>query len=121
MKIDCNITENYLKEKARMIESCKKADCSGCVFYNNRPCPTEFFQCDGDIPNPDGAIKFVQQWSDAHPQKTYKEDFFLRFPNALKNKNGYPQVSPCNIYKECCDNICDNYSCANCWDKVMEE
>lgn len=48
-------------------------------------------------------IKFVEEWSVAHPQKTRKDDFFEKHPNAVKGKNGNPDL--CCIHlgycKEC--------------------
>lgn len=120
MKIDCSKTENYLKEKARMVKICQKTDCSSCGYYNSKPCPRKFFEYGYEIQKPNEAINIVQKWSDEHPQKTYKDDFFEKFPDAFRKGNGYPDVVVCRIYKQFNDKGCDGY-CIDCWNKVMEE
>lgn len=85
-KIDCSITENYLKEKARMTkpgygDSCN-IDCRNCPLsdYNNLAnigCSKfeKFY--------PKEAISIIQKWSDEHPlfkPKTMLEDFLKKVP-----------------------------------------
>lgn len=55
--IDCTITENYFKEKARM---CENIVCKDCIFdgYRYVPCVVDVIQ---------KCVDAVQAWSDAHP------------------------------------------------------
>ena len=119
MKIDCKITENFLREKARICDE----GCEKCPFsmHNNG---IDLY-CDDFLEEyPREAIEIVQKWSDTHPRKTYKEDFYERFPNAEK-VNGYPIFAQRCIYKELnekCTEICtEEYNCLSCWDRIMEE
>lgn len=120
MKIDCSKTENYIREKSRMVKICQKTDCSSCGYYNSKPCPRNFFEYGYEIQKPNEAINTVQKWSDEHPQKTYREDFFEKFPNAPKYENDYPypMVNPKYIYGDIFENTA---GITDCWDEVMEE
>ncbi len=118
MKIDCSITENYLKEKARMTKNCSISVCEKCPLScrnNNKK-----YNCDDfEFKHTKKAIEMVQKWSDEHQQKTYKEDFFERFPNAEKFEDGYPKSIACNLYGE--KKLKCRQRCNECWDMVMEE
>lgn len=76
-----------------------------------------------EILNPTDAISRIQAWSDAHPQKTYKDDFFEKFPNASKDQEGYPFIDACQIYTndDTMPDLCDGSSCCKCWDMPMKE
>lgn len=70
-KIDCNITENYLKEKARMT----KANNGKCTIYC-RDCPLSSYNTSTDIGcsrleimYPKEAVVVVQKWSDEHQRE----------------------------------------------------
>lgn len=67
---------------------------------------------------PDEAIAIVQKWSDEHPPKTYRDDFFEKFPGAVKDKDGYPLFAPDYIYNKDLFRGMNHY---DAWDKVMEE
>ena len=60
--------------------------------------------CSGSYTQED--IDALQEWSDEHPEeepkheKTLKEDFFEKFPDAERNSDGNPKVNPCDIYGE---------------------
>ena len=84
-KIDCSITENYLREKIRFTRSCKNRSCVECPFYhyNKGSKVCDGFDC---LRNADESIAIIQRWSDAHPQKTYKDDFLEKFPDAEKKR-----------------------------------
>ncbi len=117
-RIDCSITENYLKEKARAL--CPDAthhctiNCSDCPMHT-RNCKTD------ELLNPADAISRIQKWSDAHPRKTYKDDFFERLPNARKDEEGYPFADACDIYDNDMRVLCSDKSCHECWDLPMKE
>lgn len=71
-----------------------------------------------DLIEADNHRDIVQNWSDEHQQKTYKEDFFEKFPNAPKYERGYPMVNPKYIYGDIFENTA---GIMDCWDKIMEE
>lgn len=98
MKIDCSKTINFFKEKRRMCNSCN--DVVGC-----ENCPLHIYLNEMNIDSyceyfvsvhPEKAVEIVQKWSDEHSQKTYKDDFFEKLPNAEKGVKGYPRIGcPC--------------------------
>lgn len=118
MKIDCSKTENYLREKAKMAKNCD-IGCDDCpLSAENNGKNLVCAELEGG--HPDEAIKIVQAWSDEHPQKTYKDDFFEKFPDAFRKGNGCPEVPACRLYKQLNDKGCNGY-CVDCWNKTMEE
>lgn len=98
----------FLKEKIRMCNSFER--CVGC--------PIESDCRDTD---PELMVKAVEDWSQAHPQKTMMQDFFEKFPNAPKDSFGNPMVCPQTLgYGDfCCDDTKNN--CAVCWSRPLEE
>lgn len=107
-----------IKDLKKMCRSFKKA-CNNCPLYSDysRGC------CGAcQITLPDNADEIVDKWVEEHPVKTYMQDFFEKFPNAMKAKSGepipcvksmYPKIhlSPCLEEKECFD----------CWNQEMKE
>lgn len=88
----------FLKEakrycKNRNCEKCKlNTEKEECGLYNN----TSKF--DNEF-----IISFIEQWSQAHPQKTMMQDFFEKFPNAPKTSDGTPRICPSNCgYEKAC-------------------
>lgn len=118
MKIDCSKTIDFIKEKKRM---CKNEICLTCPLSKsnnekNLHCRTFMAEY------PEKIVEIMQKWSDEHPQKTYKDDFFEKFPNSEKEGNGYPVVAcPCKIYPQLKLTCKDYIYCSDCWDKMMEE
>lgn len=117
MRIDCSKTVNYFAERQRMCRS--GISCAKCPLENRNngvgiscaPLEREY---------PDKAIKIVQKWSDEHPQKTYAEDFFEKFPNAPKEDDGTPKSCWRNIYGD--GNCVDiSHRCKMCWNRIMED
>lgn len=116
MKIDCAYTENYLKERARMSNSCSEGTCINCPLLSllnskNMSC-NEY-----ESKYPSKMIDFVQKWSDEHQIKTYKEDFFEKFPAAERNAEGYPNFHPGYFYGY--SHFDETMSTNECWDMVM--
>lgn len=120
MKINYSEIVSFLKEKGRM-----------CLYYGDdcENCPigvdnngAEELCRDFEYKYPEKTIEIVQKWSDEHPQKTYKDDFLEKFPDAPRNDCGYPIAGACRIYgeKPGCPFKCGN-GCKLCWDKIMEE
>lgn len=120
--MDCSKTENYLKERARMGKVDELGNCSiNCIECPLSPQHNKEGGC-GVLEHhyPDKAVAIVQKWSDEHPQKTYKDDFFEKFPKAMKDKDGTPKYCLKRLYgleKEC-NKLSD---CYKCWNEVMPE
>lgn len=66
------------------------------------------------------ASAIIDKWCAEHPQKTYKQDFLEKFPNASKTKRGTPEACRKKIYGGKCVEIYDN-GCLDCWNEVMPE
>ena len=128
MKINCSITENYFKEKARMTqvddEGKCKVGCNKCLFngINNKkelPC------CDFENLYPQEAIATVQKWSDEHPRETILEHFRKVLPYMeLFDDSKCCSICPSDIDKRISDYVgCNNgeLSCKNCWSRDYEE
>lgn len=67
------------------------------------------------------AIENLQKWSDEHPQKTYAQDFFEKFPKVpnfaddKSVKGRYPWACRRAVYGGECPNI----ECDECWNEPM--
>ena len=117
-KYDCSKALDYSHEQIRMCAY--NEGCDGCPLYklNSRSCYR---------PDTQEGIDALQAWSDAHPEKvehekTLKEDFFKKFPDAERSPDGNPKVNPCDIYGEA--NIeCSDFECSEgmCWDIPLSE
>lgn len=100
---------------------CKSFDstCFGCpINKDGRLCPTDIGE---------EEIEAILKWCDAHPQKTYAQDFFEKFPNAERcigyGGKEYPKgvcrVKIFGIEKE--DIGCIDKSCSYCWNEAMHD
>ena len=101
----------FIKEYQRM---CEKESCHNCPAFGNNV----LSDCDLCTKSPEKLVQIVEQWSQDHPQKTMMQDFFEKFPNAPKHKNGCPKTCPNNIYN--CKPICTN-ECVKCWSRPLED
>lgn len=66
----------------------------------------------------------AEQWAKDHPQKTYLQDFFEKFPNADKREqNGLPYACKSAMYGTvfCRGVYTANTDCVKCWNQPMEE
>lgn len=50
------------------------------------------------------SISYLHEWATAYPMKTYKDDFFEKFPDALRDYEGYPKVIRGFVYGNMQDN-----------------
>lgn len=96
-----------IKDLKRM---CKSFDyCEECVL--KRKC--------GSPASIDEAVEeIVEKWVEEHPVKTYAMDFFEKFPNAQKDRNGAPMACWKHIYgggNDCVGN------CIKCWNQEVED
>lgn len=84
-------------------------------------CPA-FMYCTGGISDVKSNVEkldaIVEQWLEEHPQKTYMQDFFERYPNAPRNLDGDPKACRKNLYG---GSSCEGKSCKNCWREVMPD
>lgn len=123
--IDCSIAKNYLSEKNRITKSDEngvcRIKCINCPLsrYNNGKnmlCTTL------ELQQSETAIKIVQEWSNANPQKTYLSEFLRNYPNAELDENGIPneicphalglkEIEGCGAKENCC---------AECWNQVVD-
>lgn len=67
-----------------------------------------------------GKIKLVEKWSKEHPVKTMAMDFFEKFPNAPKHRDGIPKCCP-NVCGYCEDDCAKFGKCGDCWNRHLEE
>lgn len=110
----------YFKEKARMSQNCY-IGCDNCLLgvasdLSDVAC-VDFEQL-----KPDEAVKIVEEWAKAHPQKTRKQDFFEKYPNAPKDDKGYPKNTCCKELGYCmkCVYVAGS-GCYDCWDEPPVE
>lgn len=93
-------------------ESC--VFCPASSFKNGFGCGcTELLKKHTDKYN-----EILLEWIDCHPVKTYRDDFFEKFPNAMRDKKGLPDACVNHIYgnKFPCDS-----KCYECWKQPYEE
>lgn len=112
MKIDCSVTENYLREKARMTKNCG-IRCIECPFHGTntgREIPCGEFE----INYPVEAIAIVQKWSDEHHVMTNKE----KFVQIMKDVFGINPVNACPPMSGC-TKLCAE--CKEWWDEPYKE
>lgn len=122
--IDCNITKNYLSEKARMTKS---NDVGVCRILCNH-CPLSRFNngeemlcTELELGHPEKAISIVQRWSDEHPQKTYLSEFLKNYPNAPLEDDGTPNFCPYRLGLMSKDNCRKDHNCVKCWNQPIED
>lgn len=125
--IDCNRTENFIKEKERLCQYYKDKGCVFCVLNRN----IKGLSCsDFIVQQPKKAIEVVQKWSNETPPKTLLTEFLEHYPKTKLNSDGFPSnIVPCNLglieRKDICKNRClyyyDNgHPCYDCWNTPIE-
>lgn len=103
----------FLKERIRM-----------CNFYNGCDgCPLQKECLDTDA---EAMVNAVEQWLQAHSQKTMMQDFFEKFPNAPTKNDGCSPI-PCpdqcgyeNI-RYCIEGNKNILGCKECWSRLLED
>lgn len=73
----------------------------------------------------DKAEQIIKKWTEEHPEKTYAQDFFEKFPYAhfLTSDEGLKRPLKCcvkQIYGIEVSN-CIGKSCSECWNQPMKE
>lgn len=99
-----------IKDLLRMCECYD--NCEKCELYD------EYGSC-GVCELPDNIDEIVDKWTEEHPVKTYAMDFFEKFPNAPRDKDGEPKVCVDDIYGNS-DIDCSNIECVDCWNQEMK-
>lgn len=105
----------FAKERRRMCTTVHCADCELSVkkCTIGGVCVTEEEE--------KKILQVVQEWSDAHPLRTYAKDFFEKFPDAEKDYDSCPCTCRKLMYGEESTN-CERFnSCIECWNSPMEE
>lgn len=119
----------FLKERHRMFKmaggvekksTCDGANCGKCAFYIKQ----EPF-CLEDLQDYEAMEAAIEEWSDEHPRRTYKQDFIEKFPNApLDKEDNTPTICPYKVgYFSYDDKPCiigDSGICVKCWNRSME-
>lgn len=82
--------------------------CESCPLDAGNPyCP--------DFKNIDKANETVLKWCEEHPQKTYKDDFLEKFPNATVGSDNHAGACRKWIYGK--EEVCRGF-CTDCWNEV---
>lgn len=96
-------------------------NCGNCPLYsqNNK----KGVLCGDFLKNyPEEAEEILTKWAEEHPQKTILTDFLEKYPNALLNESGFPNVCVFKlgyIKERDCGNY--DYSCKKCWNRPLED
>lgn len=98
-----------------LVRMCKSFGdrCKGCPLDGSTAIcrrPFEFTEKDNDA---------IITWCDEHPQKTYAQYFFEKFPNARKDSSGNPVPCRKDVFGSP-KGVCDT-GCPACWNEVMLE
>lgn len=112
--------KEYLTEKARMTECRLNPECETCGLSKKNN-SMNIGCVDLETDHPDKAIAIVEEWSKAHPRKTYKDDFLEKFPNSSMSSGVIPIFCRKDVYgspKFCHSEVVD---CFKCWNEPMEE
>lgn len=89
--------------------------CEGCPLEKRTgPCPPfDFTEKDSDL---------ILAWCDEHPQKTYAQDFFEKFPSCEKDLDGTPSICRSIVYGlHNCEYKPGKHICTNCWNEIIPE
>ena len=103
-----------IKDLKRMCNSYN--NCMGCPFFV-KEIKCEIYMVPQLLPN--NADEIVDEWVEEHPIKTYMQDFFEKFPNAPKDRNGAPIACWKHVYGN--GNGCGFDDCIECWTQEMKE
>lgn len=119
---DCSTVNDFVSEYTRLCNNVES--CIACPLNRTGVCEIPDFEA--GVRN--GTYKtlmeyvapIVQDWYDANPKynKTWAEDYFEKYPNALRRSNGLPQACRKNCDKNI---ICEVYEdCEKCWNTLKD-
>lgn len=111
-------TIEFIKERNRMCDFYKCCKIEGCPAENLSCGSLEEIAIQGFK-----LIGDVEQWSREHPQKTMLQDFLEKFPNAILGETTkLPNFCPIHLgYEKSNSNVCDKYTCFECWNRPLED
>ena len=94
----------YVKQRERM-----------CDYYMNcDKCPAKKVVSCASITKISQMAPIVQQWAKEHPVKTRNDEFFNQWPDAEIGYDGYPSVTPCQLYKDMEEKDENGVCCKKC-------
>ena len=98
---------------------CSARNCPGCAFDADPDCVAAVVMFD-----PERALQMIQEAENKNKPKgkTYREDFFEKFPNADRTAAGLPMPCRNKLYfaaAPCSAN--PRYNCDDCWNEEMPE
>lgn len=97
----------FLKQFNRMCKTYNDDGCKECPAYKYR-CGEEFDEQEED------GVSIVEQWAKEHPVKTRQSEFLKQWPDAEIGDDGYPSVTPCQLYKDMEEKDENGVCCKNC-------
>lgn len=98
-----------IKDLKRM---CKEHHhCMGCPIFYLEGCMLYRLPINID--------EIVNKWVAEHPTKTYAMDFFEKFPNAPRSRDGMPQTCWGHVYGD--GKYYSSNDCTECWNREMKE
>lgn len=98
-----------IKDLKRM---CKEHHCCiGCPIFYLEGCMLYRL--------PSNIDEIVNKWVAEHPVKTYAMDFFEKFPNAPRDRDGAPKTCWKHVYGD--GKYCSSDDCTQCWNREMKE
>ena len=104
-----------IKDLKRLCKSFEDI-CDGCPLHNEIDNVCLMLTLER-LPN--NVDEIVDKWVEEHPVKTYAMDFFEKFPNAPKDRNGAPIACWKHVYGN--GNDCGSGGCTECWTQEMKE
>ena len=108
-----------IKDLKRM---CENMTCKDCPLSGGDINDCWVLQPPDSYPDED-IDAIVDKWVLKHPAKTYAMDFFEKFPNARRNKEGTPATLVCRkeLYSDELPCIWYCGGCTKCWNREMKE
>lgn len=123
--MDCSKTINFFAEAKRLCDS--RTGCTADAA-NKEQCPLFVF-CKHPVITRGAEyakklIENLQKWSNEHPEKTYAQDFFEKFPKAQSYSDGSPVICRKIIYGEIrppFENCYYTGACYRCWNEPLND
>ena len=116
----------YLRVKQRLCyfhKSIMGFGCGKCPLLT-KDGDARYFCREIERKDPEKAIAIAQKWAEEHLQKTMKQDFFEKFPNAPKYNDNYPKVCPNKLGYEVSEKCAMHRGvvgdCEECWNRPLE-
>lgn len=104
-----------IKDLKRM---CEKMICKDCPLSGSDVANCWVHSVPIDYPDED-IDTIVDKWVAEHPVKTYAMDFFEKFPNAPRDRDGAPKTCWKHVYGD--GKYCSSDACTECWNREMKE